>query len=824
MYMKIKKTIKPFAALVCSVAMALPLAVNVGAAEKDEWTVLLYLCGTDLESNTAAATYNLAEIAKTVPSDNVNFVIQTGGTKHWMTKEYIAETELDRKLNALVSILDEVGFKGEKVESAKKLITAMIYMLPQEEGAEEIYNSYLANKEIIEGTDYTSVFGDKAMSVLAIGSSVGLEEYAAKYMLYTLYCIYNDIPGPRLEENLAEEAPAVAPETEEPDVAEKESVVYDSGYFEKIKQLYGMNKPDESKYFGKRAVFAFNTDETAAKKLANIDPDPAKIQRYEYNKDGFKLVDSGALTDMAQSETLSDFIKYGVKNYPAQKYMLVMWDHGGGTAGGLICDELYGHAGMSIDNIADAISAANIKLDVFVSDACLMSTVEFEQALADNVDYIIASEEIVPGTGTAYTSWLQYLYDKPTCTCVEFGKHFCASTFDKYKENNDERFVTYSLLSTSSNDELTKAFNALFAALHKTLDDPEAFHDISYYTRRSECYYESTQVDLYDFAKNVEKSGYCVEEARALMAAIEKTVVYETHGGGRINSHGITFYYPVERNTPNIDGLLRFDENYDYIAFIDAIRSDWEAPSEVYEKIGWRKTDYKPTYSYDTDVVVENGEIKLKINSGDLAIDSINGEVNALFEEGKVELGVDTAIEDNGTNEVIARFDGKWPMLNGEFCSMSLKSETIEKAMFSIPVYIPDPLFFNEEMHSVYASLDYYDPEGNDAINEGEYSVVGIWDLEELYNSEMPSRDYISLDSVKDRDIYIVHYVTTPTDKEKQKQVGSKLDPGKLQITRETLPEGLYSYSFRITDVFGKSTTTDPVLIYWDGKTSKVVK
>lgn len=51
-----------------------------------EWTVMIYLCGTDLESTPGMggmASGNLAEIAQTKPTDSVNVVIQTGGTKQW---------------------------------------------------------------------------------------------------------------------------------------------------------------------------------------------------------------------------------------------------------------------------------------------------------------------------------------------------------------------------------------------------------------------------------------------------------------------------------------------------------------------------------------------------------------------------------------------------------------------------------------------------------------------------------------------------------------------------------------------------------------------
>ena len=48
-----------------------------------EWNVLVYLCGTDLESKEGLATQNLLAVASTIPNGSVNLLVQTGGTKQW---------------------------------------------------------------------------------------------------------------------------------------------------------------------------------------------------------------------------------------------------------------------------------------------------------------------------------------------------------------------------------------------------------------------------------------------------------------------------------------------------------------------------------------------------------------------------------------------------------------------------------------------------------------------------------------------------------------------------------------------------------------------
>lgn len=55
-----------------------PAKLNDGS-----WTVLVYLCGSNLESDDGYATQNLEEITSVDLPDNVNFLIETGGSNTW---------------------------------------------------------------------------------------------------------------------------------------------------------------------------------------------------------------------------------------------------------------------------------------------------------------------------------------------------------------------------------------------------------------------------------------------------------------------------------------------------------------------------------------------------------------------------------------------------------------------------------------------------------------------------------------------------------------------------------------------------------------------
>ena len=54
----------------------------------ESWTVMFYLCGSDLETESSHATDSLVEVLETDSSDKVNFLVETGGAKEWHLKEY----------------------------------------------------------------------------------------------------------------------------------------------------------------------------------------------------------------------------------------------------------------------------------------------------------------------------------------------------------------------------------------------------------------------------------------------------------------------------------------------------------------------------------------------------------------------------------------------------------------------------------------------------------------------------------------------------------------------------------------------------------------
>ena len=72
------------------------------------WTIFVYLCGTDLESDSSMATADMEEMAAATNSDNVRFVVETGGTDDW-TMSGVSDSKIQRFVvqNGEVEKVDE---------------------------------------------------------------------------------------------------------------------------------------------------------------------------------------------------------------------------------------------------------------------------------------------------------------------------------------------------------------------------------------------------------------------------------------------------------------------------------------------------------------------------------------------------------------------------------------------------------------------------------------------------------------------------------------------------------------------------------------------
>ncbi len=130
--------------------------------------------------------------------------------------------------------------------------------------------------------------------------------------------------------------------------------------------------------------------------------------------------------DSGNMQTLIDFLAFGVKNYPAQHYMVIIWSHGTGYAGGISPDYSSGSQ-LSIEQLSTALEylqhvhLQGRKIDIYASDACLMQSLEVIYTLRQRARFIIGSANREQKNGWPYQEILQYLTTHPSRPQLDSG-------------------------------------------------------------------------------------------------------------------------------------------------------------------------------------------------------------------------------------------------------------------------------------------------------------------------------------------------------------------------------------------------------------------
>lgn len=265
-------------------------------------------------------------------------------------------------------------------------------------------------------------------------------------------------------------------------------------------------------------------------------------------------------TDMGQPETLRNFISWGKTHFPAEHYMLIIWNHGSGWRSRMATADV-ATRGVSFDDTSGTyISTVDLPsalatsppLDMVSFDASLMQMMEIVYEMRSTCDYIVGSEESPPGAGYAYDTWLSDLVGNPSMAPRQLGITMAQRTLEYYGTASD---ITHSVIDVAGLSQLATALDA-FAG---TLIANASSQSVPLSKARSEAesfkYYEYK--DLYHYAALVKQyaTNSKVRSAAAnVMTAVTGAVVGEDHGDEHPNAHGISIYIPTRSSYIRVAG------------------------------------------------------------------------------------------------------------------------------------------------------------------------------------------------------------------------------------------------------------------------------
>lgn len=262
------------------------------------------------------------------------------------------------------------------------------------------------------------------------------------------------------------------------------------------------------------------------------------------------LNDNAGTASMTNPDTLASFIKYCAKNFKANRYALILWDHGSGSVSGYGYDERNQSSGsMSLAGLNTAFKNGGVKFDFIGFDTCLMATVENALMASNYADYLIASEETEPGIGWYYTDWLTAWGKNTSMDTLDIGKMIIDDFVTKCASSCRGQQTTLSMidlaeLSNTVPEKLTDFSESVSSLLankeYKTVSSARNG------TREFASSNKIDQVDLTDLCLNLNTA-----ESNALAKTLKEAVKYN-----RINNisdaHGLSIYFPYKKIS-NVD-------------------------------------------------------------------------------------------------------------------------------------------------------------------------------------------------------------------------------------------------------------------------------
>ena len=346
-----------------------------------------------------------------------------------------------------------------------------------------------------------------------------------------------------------------------------------------------------------------------------------ETMRYHIQKDGINETTlSRGETDSGDPQVLTNFVDWAVKEYPAERYGLILWNHGNGwapteidriatkevhakdynlregqqrstspisralfrttlqsilgletpIARAICCDDGSGHSldmielGHALEHVT---ATTGQPLDLLGMDACLMSNLEVAYQCQNFAHFMVASEESEPGDGWPYGRVLSALVNDPDQDGASFGAKIVSEYIDSYLDIGFSGAITQSAFDLSMTGMLADTLDHLADVLIPRL--PEAEFTMWKAQSGTPSFWHLTLWDIKRFCQGLigaSKDQDVIQAAKAVIDALipgqDSFLLAEGHNGSSVKDcGGSSIYMPLP--VPGMD-ISRYYEELDF--------------------------------------------------------------------------------------------------------------------------------------------------------------------------------------------------------------------------------------------------------------------
>lgn len=526
------------------------------------------------------------------------------------------------------------------------------------------------------------------------------------------------------------------------------------------------------------------------------------LQRFEAADGKLYLADQKKANSMGDYQTLSEFLAWGVENYRADNYMLILSGTGGGSMYGMGCDELFENDSLSIEEISYAMSLAGVKFDVVAMDAPLMGSLEVATALSTSADYLVAPQDLQNQSCWDYGEIMSYICKNNNAGGDEISRNICDQYYTNAKKQGDEKYAAMSVIDMSKITTLNQAFDGMAGDMLIATDSLENYKNLRAALDTVHVYgggsADEGYSDLIDLGDAAVKCGeYIGGTADRLLEVLNDTVTYRVCGEAQGGATGLSFYYPLDLDGEHLQSYMDMSHSSKYKEFLRKICINSDVTDSTTDTADYRSSWAWVTYNEDMSWLEYNSI--LDTNTYELDI------------SGNMELFRDVAMnvyrfDKKSGNYVFAgkyhdiemkweggifkdSFNCRLPMLAGKNITMSLVRSYGDYSVYSVPALV------NGKVSSIRVK-------GKD----GKYEIIGYWSsLDGNGHSTHAMRALRAFDRITPMlSVYNEHG-------EINYALGSSKRKLWHDIKTDITPDGNYIFEYVMTDIYDLERYGTPV-------------
>jgi len=268
------------------------------------------------------------------------------------------------------------------------------------------------------------------------------------------------------------------------------------------------------------------------------------------------VIEEMSPVDMGDYHNLVEFVRWGAEHFPAKRYFVDVWNHGSGwhnlKRGGIGVldishDDLTGHKISTVElgmAMEDASKAIGKPIEVYGSDACLMQMAEVAAEMYGSVNYFVGSQELEPGEGWAYQTFLKPLIANPTMPTAELGKLMTKGYVDSYSGQGDLTLAMIDMAQLPAVESAAASLGKALTALPKS--ERRAVMEV---IQDAQSFYYSDYKDAGDFVSRLARAGVKQFDKRTaddLGNALSKLIVANATSTSYAQSTGLSMWIPSE--------------------------------------------------------------------------------------------------------------------------------------------------------------------------------------------------------------------------------------------------------------------------------------